>query len=1268
MASSSSSSSTEHTKFSILVSLFNWISKTKTSSRKRSKFRKFIDTFCSPSDYFSAVRLILPNLDRERGTYGLKESVLAVSLIEALGMSRDSPDALKLINWRKGGANATGANAGNFSLVAAEVLQRRQGTVSGGLTIEELNGLLDKLASSENRGEKTAVLAALINKTNTQEMKWIIMIILKDLKLGMSEKSVFHEFHPDAEDLFNVTCDLKLVCEKLRDRNQRHKRQDIEVGKAVRPQLAMRVSDAHAAWKKLHGKEVVVECKFDGDRIQIHKNGAEVHYFSRNFLDHSEYAHGMSDIIVQNVLDERCILDGEMLVWDTSLNRFAEFGSNQEIAKAARDGLDSDRQVFISSFLPLHNYLDVAFDILYVGDTSVIHQTLKERHELLRKVVKPVKGRLEILVPNGGLNAHRLPGEPYCSLIAYNVDDIEKFFKETIENRDEGIILKDLGSKWEPSDRSGKWLKLKPEYIRAGSDLDVLIIGGYYGSGRRGGEVAQFLLGLAERPASNTYPRRFISFCRVGNGLSDEELDTVVSKLKPYFRKNEYPKNSPPSFYQVTNNSKERPDVWIENPDKSIILSITSDIRTISSEVFSAPYSLRFPRIDRVRYDKPWHECLDVQSFVELVHSSNGTTQKGKGYGDVQDSKPTHIKSSRKGEKKSVSVVPSHLIQTDISDIKGETLIFSNMMFYFVNVPPSNSLESLHKMVAENGGTFSMNLNNSVTHCIAAESKEGYVSGIKYQAAKLHGDIIHYSWVLDCCLQKKLLPLQPKSFLFLSDGSKKKLHEEIDEFSDSYYWDLDLSDIKQLLSNINASEDAKAIDDFKQKYCPEEKWSLFHGCCVYFHISRESLTPDWESLLGLAFRRLKLEIFMGGGKVSNNIAHATHLVVLIVPASDVDFGSLVKSFTIAEKHFLLNKRLYVIGSQWLEDSLERGQKLLEDTYNLKPSGLEESNCKEVVCDLDMEEATPILDGAENERLPSVTDSEAKEKRSKAALKDSNKLVSREKETTRKRGRPAGGSTKKGNIGAGQARRTRARIVNKPAKISVEKSDESCSHDDMSDGNDEIHGGEPAGGITKKRKMGAGLARRTRACTVNKPAKISEEKPDESCSHDDKNEENEMSEGNEEIHGPVSKYNLDIQQTKTVEDSESSWRGKAKEETAEENRHEEWLDKAPDVEMSERYHDQVSEKPEKLEVMVDPVHAILMDMIPSLGMKKGETTNPTIDNEKQAEGPYAQSSISMKKVENTTPILDTEKPAENPSLLPVKKKVSYKDLAAKLLLN
>lgn len=100
----------------------------------------------------------------------------------------------------------------------------------------------------------------------------------------------------------------------------------------------MRVSNASDAWKKLHGKQVVAECKFDGDRIQIHKNREDIHFFSRTFLDHSEYAPGMSKVIKENILVDRCILDGEMLVWDTVLNRFAEFGSNQEIGRKGRSG------------------------------------------------------------------------------------------------------------------------------------------------------------------------------------------------------------------------------------------------------------------------------------------------------------------------------------------------------------------------------------------------------------------------------------------------------------------------------------------------------------------------------------------------------------------------------------------------------------------------------------------------------------------------------------------------------------------------------------------------------------------------------------------------------------------------------------------------------------------------------------------------------------------------------------------------------------------
>ncbi|KAH9544475.1 hypothetical protein CY35_13G122500 [Sphagnum magellanicum] len=239
----------ETVEFAVLCRMLDAVARSKATI-KRKHLHTFLEYVYSSRHYFGAMRLILPQLDKERANYGLKEAVLTKLLAEALGLSKDAEDAKKLQNWRKGGQRA-GSNAGNFPFVAAEVLYRRQKTGSGGLKIGDMNRFLDRLAAAQDSKEKTAVLAELINRTNVQEMRWIIMIILKELKLGISEKTVFSVFHLDAEDLFNVTCDLKLVCEKLCDRNQRYKRQDIEVGKAVRPQLAARVGNVEEAWKKV---------------------------------------------------------------------------------------------------------------------------------------------------------------------------------------------------------------------------------------------------------------------------------------------------------------------------------------------------------------------------------------------------------------------------------------------------------------------------------------------------------------------------------------------------------------------------------------------------------------------------------------------------------------------------------------------------------------------------------------------------------------------------------------------------------------------------------------------------------------------------------------------------------------------------------------------------------------------------------------------------------------------------------------------------------
>ncbi|ONM14150.1 DNA ligase 4 [Zea mays] len=1118
-------------RFGLLVAMFQAMSGDKSSAKKRGRLRAFLDRAYVPcggrDDYFSALRLVLPGLDRERGSYGLKEAALAAVLVDALGIAKDSTDAVRLTNWRRGGG---GRNAGNFSLVAAEILQRRQGITSGGLTIKEVNDALDRLATTENRSEKALILSNLIKKTNALEMKWLLMIILKDLKLGISEKSIFEEFHPDAQDLFNVTCDLKFVCEKLNDRSQRHKRQDIEIGKAVRPQLALRVRDSSVAWKKLHGKQVVAECKFDGDRIQIHKNGEEIHFFSRSFLDHTEYAPGMSKIIKENILVDRCILDGEMLVWDTVLNRFAEFGSNQEI--------------------------DVVFDILYAGDTSVIHQSLTERHQILQKVVKQLKGHLEILIPRRGLNVPRPSDEPCWSIIAHNAEDVDKFFKETIENRDEGIVLKDLDSKWEPGDRNGKWLKLKPDYIHAGADLDVIIIGGYYGSGRQGGEVAQFLVGLAVPSDDNSYPKRFLSFCRVGTGLSDEERDALVTKLNPYFRKNEYPKK-PPKFYEVTNNSKERPDVWIESPDKSVIISVTSDIRTIKSEVFAAPYCLRFPRIQRVRYDKPWHECLDVQDFV--------------------------------------------------------------------NIPSSYNLEYFHKLVVENGGSFSMNLNDSVTHCIAAEKK-----GIKYQAALRQGRIIHYEWILDCCKEKHLLHLHPRYILFIADFARHKFPEEIDSYADYYYWDIEIADLKQIFCNIDkVSGDSNMVIQYKKKHCIDERFCFFQGCCVYLH-NAPLVNADYNVISDLALKRVKQDLTMHGGQVCSSIAPATHLVVVSV-LQVYNFDNLYKSFPPAERRYLHDKRLHVVSNKWLEDSVEKQMKLSETAYSLKPDTLEELEIKR---------------SEENVQPPEHKFEEHKEvERSHA------------ENMPRKRSRPTSSRTARAAPRA--VRRIRPRRGNQKAKIGDVESEESgpseCQDDENLDTDDTSKIEE---GITNKNKglpaPASKPAWRTGATKGNQHTKIDDSGSEESgpceTAQDDYISKMEVDNIDNDRGPPpgAQLFTLGEQEVKGV-----------KLNTVEEKQDSPFQRTTAAEAMS-------STPGEKIEQMADPLHAMLLDMLPLLGQKRTEDTSKAPLAKAEKDPPAIGSSTSNSEI--LLPDAGTSGvPAPEPSAAPPKKKkVSYRDVVSELL--
>ena len=140
------------------------------------------------------------------------------------------------------------------------------------------------------------------------------------------------------------------------------------------------------------------------------------------------------------------------------------------------------------------------------------------------------RGRVEVNVPalDGGEE------NPDC-VVGSSRDDIERALNERIDKKEEGLVIKDLAAKWTPGERGPGWIKIKPDYLPT-EDLDVVIIGGFYGTGvRRGGKIAEYLLGIVETPTMpDAQPTHVVSFSKVGIGMSEDVLDKLRRRLNSH--------------------------------------------------------------------------------------------------------------------------------------------------------------------------------------------------------------------------------------------------------------------------------------------------------------------------------------------------------------------------------------------------------------------------------------------------------------------------------------------------------------------------------------------------------------------------------------------------------------------------------------------------------------------------------------------------------------------------------------------------------------
>ncbi|CAG8586411.1 6485_t:CDS:2, partial [Paraglomus occultum] len=212
--------------FNTLVNCFRRINQAK-SSDKKVYLQRYIEDWRKAGfgSFYPAMRLLVPHLDSERA-YDLKETRLAHAYIRAFSLTKSSPDAQRLVNWTRpkftGKKRGPVQPVGDFASIAAEVIiVRSVVTKSKGLSIDYVNENLRELSEASNFDESVKVIKGFLHNYTAEEQKWLIKIILKDLKIGLSEDSILAIYHPDARNVFNRCNNLQKVTDELTDPHRR---------------------------------------------------------------------------------------------------------------------------------------------------------------------------------------------------------------------------------------------------------------------------------------------------------------------------------------------------------------------------------------------------------------------------------------------------------------------------------------------------------------------------------------------------------------------------------------------------------------------------------------------------------------------------------------------------------------------------------------------------------------------------------------------------------------------------------------------------------------------------------------------------------------------------------------------------------------------------------------------------------------------------------------------------------------------------------------
>ena len=459
------------------------------------------------------------------------------------------------------------------------------------LEISDLYNALQKIALSEGTGSqdvKLGILRGLMRKTSPLETKYLLRIITSTLRVGVSTMTIIDGLalgftgmkknRESIERAYNLHPDLGDITLMLAEKGISDvERINIEYGVPIRMMLASRVPYGEIIEKI--GSPLTVEYKLDGERLQIHKEHENIKLFSRRLLDISKQFPDVSQVINENVSANNVILEGEVVAMDPFYEKMLPF---QVLSKRRRkyDVDDMMKEVPVCLFL---------FDILKCDDESFLNKSFLIRRKKLEEIVTE-RDELRLVK----------------SKTIRNTEEMLDFFNKARSEGNEGIIAKSIeeNSVYQAGNRGFLWIKLKGlEGGKLKDSVDVVIVGGHYGKGRRTGVYGTYV-GAVYDPVSG----KFIAFTRFFSGLTDELSESLTKDMEKHIVK------------KKPNNviCEDDPDVWFE---PEVVVEIIGDELTISEKFLTLGYSMRFPVFQKLRSDKGPEDITTVNEIDELYRS-----------------------------------------------------------------------------------------------------------------------------------------------------------------------------------------------------------------------------------------------------------------------------------------------------------------------------------------------------------------------------------------------------------------------------------------------------------------------------------------------------------------------------------------------------------------------------------------------------------------------------------------------------------------------